>query len=332
MTRYASATVGAVRPKFTPDARTSAGRLRTHKLGRNLVWLSMTLPALTWIVVFKYVTLAGVWIAFIDYKVRSGLFASQFVGLRNFEFLFSTATALRATRNTILLNLLFIICGLGFSLLVAWLIFEIYTSKFTRYYQTLILLPRFISWVVVSYFVYALLSADTGVVNKLLKAVGLSAISWYRNPAPWPFILLVVSLWHSVGLASLIYLSGMIAIDPQLYEAARIDGASRWSQFRLITLPILLPLVIINLLLSIAYVLNADFGLFFQVTRDQQLLYPTTDVLDTYIYRSLIVTKTISMAGAAQFYQSFVGFILVILANTLVRRIERSRDESLALF
>jgi putative aldouronate transport system permease protein len=124
----------------------------------------------------------------------------------------------------------------------------------------------------------------------------------------------------------------MIAIDPQLYEAARIDGASRWHQFRFVTLPILLPLIIINLLLSLAYVLNADFGLFFQVTRDQQLLYPSTDVLDTYIYRSLIVTKTISMAAAAQFYQSIVGFVLVIVANGLVRRIERARGESLALF
>jgi len=169
-------------------------------------------------------------------------------------------------------------------------------------------------------------------VNSLLKQLGIAPLSWYRTTEPWPFILLAVSLWHGVGLSSLIYLSGMIAIDTQLYEAARIDGASRWQQFRYITFPILLPLVIINMLLALAYVLNADFGLFFQVTRDQQLLYPVTDVLDTYIYRSLIVTKTISMAGAAQFYQSFVGFILVIVANAVVRRIERSRNESLALF
>lgn len=292
----------------------------------------MTLPALIWIIVFKYLTLAGLWIAFIDYKVRSGLFASQFVGLKNFEFLFSTDTAIRATRNTIVLNAMFIIAGLIFSLVLAWLFFEIYTSNLTRYYQTLILLPRFISWVVVSYFVYALLAADTGVVNGVLKSFGITTSSWYRNPVPWPFILLAASLWHGVGLSSLIYLSGMIAIDPQLYEAARIDGANRWQQFRFVTFPILLPLVIINLLLALAYVLNADFGLFFQVTRDQQLLYPSTDVLDTYIYRSLIVTKTISMAAAAQFYQSFVGFILVIGANSVVRRIERSRNESLALF
>lgn len=292
----------------------------------------MTLPALIWIIVFKYLTLAGVWIAFLDYKVRTGLFASQFVGLKNFEFLFSTDTAIRATRNTILLNALFISVGLVVSLSVAWLLFEIYSSRFTRYYQTLILLPRFISWVVVSYFVYALLAADTGVVNSVLRQVGIAPVSWYRTTEPWPLILLAVSLWHGVGLSSLIYLSGMIAIDTQLYEAARIDGASRWQQFRYITFPILLPLVIINMLLALAYVLNADFGLFFQVTRDQQLLYPVTDVLDTYIYRSLIVTKTISMAGAAQFYQSFVGFILVISANAVVRRIERSRNETLALF
>jgi putative aldouronate transport system permease protein len=307
-------------------------RVRLRVIGRNFVWFMMTLPALIWIIVFKYLTLAGVWIAFIDYKVRTGMFASQFVGLKNFKFLFSTDTALRATRNTLILNAMFITVGLFASLIVAWLLFSIYTSKMTRYYQTLILLPRFISWVVVSYFVYALLAAENGVVNSVLKSLGVSTSSWYRNPAPWPFILLAVSLWHGVGLSSLIYLSGMIAIDPQLYEAARIDGASRWHQFRFVTLPILLPLIIINLLLSLAYVLNADFGLFFQVTRDQQLLYPSTDVLDTYIYRSLIVTKTISMAAAAQFYQSIVGFVLVIVANGLVRRIERARGESLALF
>jgi putative aldouronate transport system permease protein len=318
------------RPYVTPTGWRR--QMKFHLIGRNLVWFTMTLPALIWIIVFKYLTLAGVWIAFIDYKVRTGLFASQFVGLKNFEFLFSTDTAIRATRNTILLNAMFISIGLVVSLSVAWLLFEIYASRFTRYYQTLILLPRFISWVVVSYFVYALLAADTGVVNSVLKQLGIAPLSWYRTTEPWPFILLAVSLWHGVGLSSLIYLSGMIAIDTQLYEAARIDGASRWQQFRYITFPILLPLVIINMLLALAYVLNADFGLFFQVTRDQQLLYPVTDVLDTYIYRSLIVTKTISMAGAAQFYQSFVGFILVIVANAVVRRIERSRNESLALF
>ncbi|MCU0514048.1 MAG: ABC transporter permease subunit [Anaerolineae bacterium] len=291
----------------------------------------MALPALIWIFIFKYLTLLGVWIAFTDFKVRRGLFGSEFVGLANFEFLFATDTALRATRNTILLNILFIVVGLMFSLFVAWLLYEVYSSYLTRYYQTLLLLPRFISWVVVSYFVYSFLATENGLINGMLRSMGLQPVSWYTSPQFWPGILLLVSLWSGVGMSSLIYLSGMLAIDTQLYEAARIDGANRWQLFAFITFPSILPLVIINLLLSLAYIMNADFGLFFQVTRDQTTLYPATDVLDTYIYRSLVVTRDVSMAAAAQFYQSIVGFVLVIFFNWIVRRIERA-DEPLALF
>jgi putative aldouronate transport system permease protein len=306
-------------------------RARGHIFRRNLTWLLMSLPALLWIFIFKYLTLVGVWVAFTDYRVRRGIFGSEFVGLRNFEFLFATDTAVRATVNTVVLNVLFIVGGTVMALFLAWLLFEVYTSRLTRYYQTLLLLPRFISWVVVAYFVYALLATDNGLINGLLRAAGLAPVNWYASPQYWPWILLLVSLWSGMGIGSLIYLSGMLAIDPQLFEAARIDGAGKWQQFRSVVFPMILPLVVINLLLSMAYIMNADFGLFYQVTRNQPLLYPTTDVLDTYIYRSLIVTKNVSMAAAAQFYQSIVGFVLVITFNWVVRRIERA-DEPLALF
>ncbi len=291
----------------------------------------MALPALIWILIFRYLTLFGTWIAFTDYKVRRGVFGSDFVGLQNFEFLFTTDTALRATRNTILLNVQFIIVTMVFSLFVAWLLFEIYNSVLTKFYQTLLLLPRFVSWVVTSYFVYALLATDNGLVNSLLRSLGLAPITWYASAEYWPGILTLVSLWASVGISSLIYLSGMLAIDVQLFEAARIDGANKWQQFIYITIPMLLPLIVITLLLAVASILNADFGLFFQVTRNQALLYPTTDVLDTFIYRSLLVTNNVSLSAAAQFYQSIVGFTLVIVFNWIVRRIERS-DEPLSLF
>lgn len=318
----------------TPVVRPTRSRfafLRRDHFRRNLTWFLMALPALVWILVFKYLTLFGVWIAFTDYKVRRGVFGSEFVGLDNFQFLFATETALRATRNTILLNLLFISAGVLFSLLVAWLIFEVYSSRRTKFYQTLLLLPRFISWVVVSYFVFGLLATDNGLVNTLLRNAGMQPVQWYASPQYWPLILMLVSLWAGVGVSSLIYLSGMLAIDTQLYDAARVDGANKWHQFRYVTFPSILPLVIINLLLSMAYIMNADFGLFFQVTRNAATLYPTTDVLDTFIYRSLIVTKDVSMAAAAQFYQSVVGFAVVLLFNWIVRRIERE-DEPLALF
>ncbi|MDX2077834.1 MAG: ABC transporter permease subunit [bacterium] len=315
----------------TSKPRSGFISLRGHLLKRNITWFIMALPALLWLLIFKYLTLFGSWIAFTDYKVRRGIFGSEFVWLDNFKFLFATDSAIRATRNTILLNLLFIFAGTVFALFVAWLLFEVYTSQFTRFYQTFLLLPRFISWVVVSYFVFALLSNEKGLVNLTLKGLGLQEVSWYTSPDYWPIILLLVSLWAGVGISSLIYLSGMLAIDPQLYEAAQIDGANKFQQFTRITFPMILPLVIINLLLSMAYIMNADFGLFFQVTRNQPLLYPTTDVLDTFIYRSLTVTRDISMASAAQFYQSVVGFVLVIFFNWIVRRIERE-DEPLSLF
>jgi putative aldouronate transport system permease protein len=323
--------------KPTPDLsavaqpRARGSSLRGYLFQRNLVWCLMALPAVIWIFIFKYATLAGVWMAFTDYKVRRGLFGSEFVGLDNFRFLFATESAVRATVNTIFLNVQFIAASTIFSLLVAWLLYEIYSSRITKYYQTLLLLPRFVSFVVVSYFVYALLATDNGLINTTLRNLGIQPVQWYNSPQYWPTILILISLWGGAGIGSLIYLSGMLAIDPQLYESARIDGANKWQQFAHITFPMLLPLVVINLLLSMASILNADFGLFFYVTRDLPLLYPTTDVLDTYIYRSLTVTRDVSMAAAAQFYQSIVGFVLVLTFNWIVRRIER-HDEPLALF
>jgi len=305
--------------------------LRDDLFGRNVVWLIMCLPSLVWVFVFKYLTMYGLLIAFQDYKPRLGIEGSAFVGFQNFTFLFQTDAALRATRNTVLLNLLFIIVGTMFALLVAALLFEVYTSFVTRFYQTALLLPNFISWVIVSYFVFALLNQD-GVINTFLASMGIAPVNWYNSPQYWPFILLLSSLWHSVGFSSLVYLAGMLGIDPTLYDASRVDGASKWQQFRHVTIPLLVPLVIINLLLALGNIFSADFGLFFQVTRDTAALYPTTDVLDTFIYRSLIVSPAgVRLAAAAQVYQSIVGFVLVVFANWLVRRLSPP-DEDLSLF
>ncbi len=306
--------------------------VRDDMFGRNVIWFLMTIPAIIWLFVFKYLTMYGLIIAFQDYKPRRGIEGSDFTGLENFQFLFQTEQAIRATRNTLLLNILFIVVGMIFALFVATLLFEIYTSLATRYYQAALLLPNFISWVIVSYFVFAMLRTDDGLVNTLLNSLGVDPVRWYSSPEYWPVILLLANLWNSVGWGSLIYLSGMLAIDPQLFEAARIDGASKWQQFTGITFPLLLPLVVIQVLLSLGHIFNADFGLFFQVTRDQAALYPTTDVLDTFIYRSLTGSGAgIRLASAAQFYQSIVGFILVVVANYIVRRVSPP-DNDLSLF
>ncbi len=301
---------------------------------RNTIWLLMTLPAVIWLFVFKYATMYGLITAFVDYKPRRGIEGSRYIGLDNFDFLLNGPTARRAAENTLMLNLLFIFAGTIFALFVAALLFEVYTSIFTRFYQTALLLPTFISWVIASYFVFALLKTDNGLVNTALDNMGVEPVRWYASPQYWPYILLMAHIWNSVGFGSLIYLAGMLGIDPHLYEAARIDGAGKWKQYLYITFPLLLPLVVINVLLALGHVFNADFGLFYQVTRNQAALYETTDVLDTFIYRSLISSPIgVRLAAAAQVYQSLVGFALVVAANWIVKRLSsRKGREDMSLF
>jgi putative aldouronate transport system permease protein len=265
----------------------------------------------------------GLVIAFKDYKFAEGIWGSAWVGLDNFRFLFGTDQAWRITRNTLLMNSLFIVTGTVASLTIAILMNEIYTSKMSKYYQTMLFFPHFISWIIVSYFVFGFLNGDTGLVNKFLKLFGVDTIAWYRAPEYWPGILTLANLWNGVGFGSIVYLAGILGIDTQLFEAAKIDGATKWQQIRYIMLPMLLPLIIILVLLSIGRIFNADFGLFFFVPRDTPMLYSTTDVIDTFVYRSLVELGDISMAAAAGFYQSFVGFVMVVAANWIVRRINQ---------
>lgn len=298
------------------SARTTGNRAGARRR-RTLVLLLMCAPALIWLLVFKYATLAGYWIAFTNFRPRAGIFGSPFVGFKNFEFLFSTANALNAARNTILLNGLFIVGTTLFTIFISALLFEVFKSWATRIYQTVFLFPFFISWVIVSYFVFGFLSSN-GVINGLLS----QPIAFYQEPAWWPLILLLVMIWKTTGWGTLIYLAGMLAINPQLYEAARVDGANRVQQFFTITLPLIMPLVIIQFLLALAHIFNSDFGLFYQVPLNQALLYDTTDVLDTFIYRALVQSGNITMSAAADLYKSLIGFALVLLANWLVRRID----------
>jgi putative aldouronate transport system permease protein len=192
-------------------------------------------------------------------------------------------------------------------------------------YQSALFFPFFISFVIVSYFTFALFNTDTGILNTVLKTFGLTSINWYTEARYWPLILLLVNLWKGVGFGVVIYLAGMLAIDRGYYEAAEIDGASQWQQIRFITLPLLAPLITINLLLAIGRIFYADFGLFYFVPRDSSLLYPTTDVIDTFVFRALRSLGDFGMAGAAGLYQSVVGFILVIFSNWVVRRYDPER-------
>lgn len=301
------------------------GSERTFKTNLNL--MAMALPGILFLFVFAYLPMFGLMIAFKDYRAADGILGSEWVGLNNFRFLFGTDIAWRITTNTLLMNSLFIITNTIGGLVVALLLNEVYYSWVSKYYQTILLFPFFISWVIVAYFVFGFLNANNGLLNQLLMAAGLERVIWYRSPEYWPVILTLSNFWNSVGFFSIIYLAAILGISSEYYEAAKIDGASKLQQVIYITLPLIRPVIIVLALLSIGRIFNADFGLFFFVPRDSPMLYSTTDVIDTFVYRSLVELNNISMAAAAGFYQSIVGFVLVIFANWLVRRV--NPDEAL---
>jgi putative aldouronate transport system permease protein len=306
--------------------KVDTGRLAKMRrtFSKNSSLLLMALPGLLLLLVFSYLPMFGVIVAFKDFKAAKGIFDSDWIGFKNFEFLFGTEDAWRITFNTLSLNALFIVTSTLGAIAFALLLNEVRerTKKLTNFYQSALLLPHFISYVIVGYFVFAFLNTDTGLVNKTLAGFGVDEISWYSSPQYWPAILTSVNLWKNVGFNSIIYLSGILAINPEYFEAARIDGATKWKQITRITIPLIMPLIIITTLLSIGRIFYADFGLFFQVTRDNGLLYPTTDVLDTYVYRALRVNGDVGMSAAAGLYQAVVGFILVVGANWVVRRVD----------
>jgi len=288
------------------------------------LWL-IALPGLAIVFVFNYLPMFGVILAFKNYRPAAGIFGSEWAGFENFKYLFSTRDAWNITYNTLFLNSLFIITGTVGGILIALLVNEVRNKWLVKFYQSAMFLPYFISWVIVSYFVYSLLSYDMGMVNNLLASLGMEPVQWYNEPKLWPAILTIVNLWKGVGYGSVIYLAGIMGIDAELYEAATIDGASKLQQASGITLPLLSPLIITLTLMAIGRIFFADFGLFYNVTLDNGGLYSTTNVIDTYVFRALKFSGDIGMASAAGFYQAFVGFLLVLASNLFVKKINPER-------
>ena len=268
--------------------------------------------------------MAGLRIAFVQYNYSKGISGSKFVGLKNFEFLFKTKDAWTITRNTLCYNAVFIFLGIVLAVFVAVLLNEITGKRKKKVYQTVILVPYLISMVIVSYLAYAFLSSETGFINNgILSPLGLEEVSWYSMPSVWPVILTIVNLWKNFGYTSIIYYATLTGIDPNYYEAAALDGASRWQQIRHITLPALTPTNITLTLMNIGRIFYSDFGLFYQVPMNSGVLLDVTNTIDTYVYRGLFSTNNISMAAAAGFYQSVVGFVLVLAANYIVKKISK---------
>lgn len=289
----------------------------------------MLLPGIIYLLINNYLPMTGIVMAFKKYNFKDGIYGSPNVGFDNFKFLFQTKDAWIITRNTLAYNLVFIVLGTIVAITIAILLNEVRSSKLKKIYQTIILLPFLISIVIVSYLVYAFLNQETGFINSsILKFFGVEPISWYTTAKYWPVILVVVYLWKSFGYNCILYYSNLVGIDRGYYEAASIDGATHWQQTLHITIPCLKPTIIILTLLNISKIFYSDFGLFYQVPMNQGALIDVTNTIDTYVYRGLMQSNNIGMTAAAGLYQAFVGFVLVVVANLIVRKV----DEDSALF
>ncbi|WP_337102588.1 ABC transporter permease [Paenibacillus sp. YIM B09110] len=288
----------------------------------------LMIPGLIYLLVNNYLPMFGIIIAFKDFIPHKGIFGSEWVGFDNFEYLFKTSDAYIITRNTILYNVSFILINTVAAIAVAILLNEIRKKFFQRFYQSIVIFPHLISMIIVSYLVFAMFSSDTGFINKsILPLFGIDDISWYAEKQYWPYILTIVNFWKGVGYLSVVYLASIISIDPEYYEAATLDGATRWQQIRFVTVPLIIPVITMMTLLAIGRIFYSDFGLFYQVPMNSGVLSETTNVIDTYVYRALMNLGDFGMSSAAGVYQSLVGFLLVIFSNYVVRKY--SKDNAL---
>ena len=283
-------------------------------------WL-MSLPALIYMIIFNYLPMFGVVLAFKDYNYASGITGSPWVGFKYFKYFFTSNDAVRVLRNTILYNLVFLVLiGLFFGMLLAILLYEIRSKFANKLYQTAMLIPFFLSYVIVAAIAYMFLSPSSGFLNTVLKQFGANPVKWYSVPKYWPFILIFIETWKQAGLASLYFYASLLTIDTSLFEAASLDGAGRLRQIWYVSLPELKPMACITIIMRLGQILGSDFGLFYQVPMDQGALYSTTDVLSTYLLRGL-QGGSISATAAVGLFQSVVGLVLVLASNAVIKKI-----------
>ena len=316
------------RSNWTPGWPQIRKIMSTHAWRVRKYWplLVMMAPGLAYLFINNYLPLFGLFVAFknINYAegLLKGILNGTWAGLKHFEFLFSSRDAWMITRNTVLYNGMFIFMNTACAIVLAILLKEVENRFFSRFFQSVILLPNFISIIVVSYLVFGLLSHESGFLNKtLLPLLGKKPVMWYMTPGQWPVILTLVNFWKNVGMLTIVYYSAIVGINPEYYEASEIDGAGRLRQIACITLPAIMPVVTMMVLLSVGRIFYSDFGLFYQVPMNSGLLYDVTSTIDTYVYRALLKVGDVSMASAAGFFQSVVGFVLVLLTNELTRRL-----------
>lgn len=298
-----------------------------NELIKNRTLYLMLLPGVIFLIINNYLPMFGIVIAFKNINFRDGILASPFVGFKNFEFLFKSNDAFIIIRNTLAYNVTFLILDMLIPVSIAIGLNEVVTTKLKKTYQTLMFLPHFLSWVVVSVIGFAFMSTDNGFMNNyIFPLFGMENINFYQTKSIWPFLLVFFNVWKHSGYSSVVYLAAITNIDTSLYEAARIDGATKFQQIRHITIPEISGIVVIMMLLGCGRIFTADFGLFYQMPLNTGTLYPVTNVVSTYVYRAGLVAGNIEMSAAAGLLQSVVGFVTVVTMNYIVKRIDPDKS------
>lgn len=297
-----------------------------YKIKRFLPLYVMMMPALIYLFINNYMPMPGLVLAFKKFNSQHGIYGSQWIGFNNFDFLLSSRDFPIILRNTIFYNVAFIILDLIFGVFLAILITEIRNLKHRKIAQSLILFPYVVSIIIASYMVRSFLDAESGLLNHLRMNLGMEGIQFYSVEKYWPFILIFVHLWKSLGYGCIIYISTILGIDRSLMESASLDGASALQKIRYITLPFLKPTMITLTLLAVGHICNSDFGLFYQIPQNSGLIMDATNTIDTFVYRALLVQNNIGMSAAAGFFQSVVGFVFILVFNGITRKVSRENS------
>lgn len=300
----------------------------SSELKKNKALFSMLIPAVIVTIVFFYLPMSGLVLAFKNYRFNLGVFGSEWNGLDNFRFLFSSGTGWLITKNTIVFNLLNLITSQVLAIIIAIFITEITNKIFKKVTQSIIFLPYFVSWVIVGTFVYALFNYETGLINSAISSMGGTAVNFYGMPDVWKYIIMAFNAWKWCGYNSVIYIAAITGVDAETYEAAAIDGATIFKRIWYITIPCIRPTMITMILLQVGRILRGDFEMFYQIIGNNGQLYNATDVIDTYVFRSLLQNSNIGMTAAASFYQSLLCFGIIMIVNAIVKHI----DADYALF
>ncbi len=302
------------------NLKNKSSRLSGSKIGYNAALLLLGLPAIIYLFLFSYLPMFGVVIAFKDYNYIDGIWGSPWAGFTHFDYFFSSNDAARIIPNTIIYSLGFLFLRQALCILVAILLYELSSRIYIKTYQTAILLPNFISWVLVAYIGFTLFSHQHGIFNSMIEALGGSRVEWYAEPKYWPAILTIFEMWKGVGMGCILYYAALMALDVSLFESAMLDGANRFQQIIHISIPSLMPTLIILLILGIGGIMGGDFGLFYQLPRNSGPLYPVTDIISTYTYRGL-TSGDLSQSSAVGLFQSVCGMIMVITTNAITKKI-----------